>query len=135
MRYKMMMVGAAMALLAGPALADPKDYRFEPVSEQIAVSPTSPVAVRLIHIPSKKPVPGAIIFQSRLEMPMNNMALMATRISAQPGDGAGAYPFVADVSMAGPWVLVLAAKVQGETANVTASIPLNAVKADHSHNH
>jgi len=135
MRYKMMMVGAAMALLAGPALADPKDYRFEPVSEQIAVSPTSPVAVRLIHIPSKKPVPGAIIFQSRLEMPMTNMAPMAAKISAQPGDGAGVYPFVADVSMAGPLVLVLTAKVQGETANVTASIPLTAAVAGHSHNH
>ena len=135
MRYKMVMVGAAMALLAGPALADPKDYRFEPVSDQIEVSSTAPVAVRLVHIPSKKPVPGAIIFQRRLEMPMTNMAPMATKISAQPGDGTGVYPFVADVSMAGPWVLVLAAKVQGETANVTASIPLTAVAAGHSHNH
>jgi hypothetical protein len=135
MRYKMVMVGAAMALLAGPTLADPKDYRFEPVSDQIEVSPSTPVAVRLIHIPSNKPVTGAIIFQSRLEMPMTNMPPMATRISARPGDGAGVYPFVADVSMAGPWVLVLAAKVPGETANVTASIPLTAAAAGHSHNH
>ena len=135
MRCKMAMASVAMALLAGPALADPKDYRFEPVSDQIAVSPTAPVAVKLIHLPDGKPVAGAIIFQSRLEMPMKNMAPMATKITAQPGDGAGIYPFTADVSMAGPWVLVLAAKVQGETANITASIPLNAVAAGHSHAH
>ena len=135
MRCRMAMASMAMALLTGPALADPKDYRFEPVSDQIAVSPSAPVAVKLVHLPDGKPVPGAIIFQSRLEMPMTNMAPMATKITAQPGDGAGLYAFTADVSMAGPWVLVLAAKIQGEAANITASIPLNAVAAGHSHAH
>ena len=136
MRLKVMMgMMVGIGLAAAPAQADPKDYRFEPVSDQIAVSPTAPLAVRLIHLPSKKPVPGAIIFQSRLEMPMTNMAPMATKLSPQPGDGAGVYPFIADVSMAGPWTLVLAAKVQGETANITASIPLTAVAAGHSHAH
>ena len=136
MRLKVMMgVMVGIGLASGAALADPKDYRFEAVSDQIAVSPTAPVAVRLIHLPSKTPVPGAIIFQSRLEMPMTNMAPMATKLSAQPGDGTGVYPFVADVSMAGPWTLILAAKVQGETANITAAIPLTAVKGDHAHAH
>jgi len=135
MRDKMMMVGAAMALLAGPALADPKDYRFEPVSPQIAVSPSSPVAVRLIHQPSGKAVTDAIVFQPRMEMPMGNMTPMTAKITAQPADGKGAYPFTADITMAGPWILTVSAKVQGEAATITGSIPLNAVKADHSHNH
>lgn len=137
MRDTMMMAAAALAWIggcSGPALADPKDYRFEPVSDRVAVSPTAPLSVRLIHLPSNKPVPGAVIFQSRLEMPMANMAPMATRITAQPGDGTGIYPFVADIAMAGPWVLVLAAKVQGEAGNVTAAIPLTAAAAP-SHNH
>jgi len=128
MRYKMVMIGAAMALLAGPALADPKDYRFEPVSDQITVSPTAPVAVRLIHIPSNKPVPGAIVFQPKMEMPMGSMAPMPTKITQAAPDSKGTYPFVADISMAGPWILTVSAKVQGETATITGSVPFTATK-------
>ncbi len=135
MRRKILMLGVVTILAAGPALADPKDYRFEAVEAQVAVSPTAPLAVRLIHIPTNKPVPGAVIFQSRLEMPMGSMAPMPTTLTAQPADGKGVYPFVADVSMAGPWVLVLAAKVQGETGTVTGSVPLVAAKAEHVHSH
>lgn len=117
----------AAAVLVGVstnAWADPKDYVFVPVTEHIQPSSTAPIAVRLIHAPTKKPVTDAIIVQSRLEMPMEGMAPMATKVSPKGTDGQGVYSFVGDLSMAGPWTLNLAAKVQGESGTVTGAVPL-----------
>lgn len=114
-------------LLAGvsaSAWADPKDYVFVPVADHLQPSSTAPVAVRLIHAPTKKPVTDAIIIQSRLEMPMPGMAPMVGKVSAQAPDGKGLYPFVADLTMQGQWTLNLSAKVQGEPGTVTGAVPL-----------
>jgi len=117
----------AAALMVGvsvSASADPKDYAFVPVTDHLQPSATAPIAVRLIHLPSKKPVTDAIIIQSKLEMPMQGMAPMATKVSPKGTDGQGVYSFVGDLSMAGPWTLNLAAKVQGESGTVTGAVPL-----------
>lgn len=126
---KMGKVGAVLfaTLAAGvttSASADPRDYAFVAVADHLQPSATAPIAVRLVHVPTKKPVTDAIIIQSKLEMPMEGMAPMATKVSPKGTDGQGVYSFVGDLSMAGPWTLNLAAKVQGESGTVTGAVPL-----------
>jgi len=133
-------VTSVMVGLSGTAQADPRDYRFEAVAPQVAVSPTSTVAVRLVHLPDGKPVADAILFQPRMEMPMSGMAPMPTTVTPGTPDGKGVYPFSADVTMAGPWTLTVSAKVQGETTTISGTIPFTAVQtshpqSDHGHNH
>jgi hypothetical protein len=121
---KLIFLAAFMAGVSANAWADPKDYVFVPVADHLQPSATAPIAVRLVHLPTKTPVTNAIIIQSRLEMPMAGMAPMAGKVSAQAPDGKGLYPFVADLSMEGPWNLKLIAKVQGEPGTVTGTVPL-----------
>jgi len=125
-----MAIVAASAAQAGPA-----DYRFEAVAPEVAAAPAATIAVRLIHLPDRTPVKDAVLFQPRLEMPMAGMAPMTARVAAAPPDGTGVYPFTADLSMAGPWILSLSAKVQGETATLTGSVPFTAVAGGHAHGH
>ncbi len=126
---------ASLALLAvsGAAQADPRDYRFEAVQPQVAVSPGATLAVRLVHVPSGKTVTDAVVFQPKLVMAMGNLPPMATSVKPAMPDGRGTYPFVADISMAGPWTLSLSAKVQGEAATVTGTVPFVAAGGGHSH--
>lgn len=124
------------ALLAGAApgaWADPKDYRFEAVQPHVAISPQTAVAVRLVHVPTGKPVTDAILLPARMEMPMAGMAPMPTKVSAAKPDGQGAYVFTADLTMAGTWLLNLAAKVQGEAATITGTVPFTAANGPHNH--
>ncbi|MGE5505422.1 MAG: FixH family protein [Actinomycetota bacterium] len=122
-----------LALLAAQAIAAPNDYRFEPVQSNVAASPTATIAVRLVHVPTGKPVGDAIVFQPKVVMPMDGMAPMATAVKAGAPDGKGVYPFTADLSMAGPWTLTVSAKVQGEAATITGTVPFTATGGGHSH--
>ncbi|MBC7950493.1 MAG: FixH family protein [Rhodospirillaceae bacterium] len=124
------------ALLAGSsasAWADAKDYRFEAVQPHVAVASDSAVAVRLVHVPSGKPVTDAIILPAKMEMPMAGMGPMPTKVSSGKPDGKGAYAFTADLSMAGTWMLQVAAKVQGEPSTITGSVPFTAANGSHNH--
>lgn len=128
------MVGLAMAGMVAvscPAKADPKDYRFEAVQSQVPASEDAAVAIRMVHLPDGKPVLNAIVFQPKMEMPMANMAPMATKVSAVVPDGKGAYTLTADLSMAGPWTLSVSAKVQGETATIVGTVPFTATGSSH----
>ena len=117
-----------LALASGTAMADPKDYRFEAVQPHVQASPNAVIAVRLIHIPDNKPVPGAVVFGAKMEMPMAGMAPMGTKVKAASSSAAGEYPFESDLSMDGQWVLSLSAKVQGESGTVTGSVPFMVMK-------
>lgn len=127
---------ALSALLAGAATAawaDARDYRFEAVQPHVALAPQSAVAVRLVHVPTGKPVADAIMLPAKMEMPMAGMAPMATKVSPARPDGKGAYVFTADLTMAGTWLLNVAAKVQGEAATVTGAVPFTAASGPHNH--
>ena len=122
--HKTVFAAVGLVMLAGgTAKADPKDYRFEAVQAALPASATTTIAVRLVHIPDGKPVTGAIVFQPKMEMPMTGMAPMATKIAPLAADAQGNYRFTADLSMVGPWVLSLSAKVQGEAATLSGSVP------------
>lgn len=126
-------VSALLAASSTSAWADAKDYRFEAVQPHVAVAPDTAVTVRLIHVPSGKPVPDAIILPARMEMPMAGMAPMPTKVSPGKPDGKGAYAFTADLTMAGTWMLHVAAKVQGEPGTIGGSVPFTAANGSHNH--
>ena len=113
-----MLIGATASVKA-----DPKDYRFEAVQTQVPAAENGSVKVQLVHVPDGKPVPNAILFQPKLEMIMSGMAPMGTKVSSVTADGTGVYVVNADLSMAGPWTLTLSAKIQGEPATITGTVP------------
>lgn len=115
-------------LTVGNAFADPKDYRFEAVQPHVKAASDTVVSLRLIHIPDNKPVTDAVIFSSKMEMPMAGMAPMATKVAALKPSTPGEYPFQTDLSDGGSWTLTVSAKVQGETGTVTGSVPFMAMK-------
>jgi hypothetical protein len=56
---------AATVMLICTAFAGANDYAFEPVAADIKKGEEVTVAVRLVHKPTGKAVPGAVIFASR----------------------------------------------------------------------
>lgn len=121
---RLVLFAAIVCSLADSALAAPADFHFEAVQSEVKASADSLVTVRLLHAPDNQPVKDAVIFASRMEMPMAGMAPMGTKLSPLAGERPGEYRFKADLSMAGPWTLTLSAKVQGETGTVTGTLPL-----------
>lgn len=117
------------AALSANGWAAAADYRFELVERNVAVSPDAPLTVRLLHLPTGKPVVDAVLLPARMEMPMDGMAPMSAKLSGGKPDGRGGYAFKADIGMTGLWTLKLAAKVQGESETVTGAIPVSATAA------
>jgi hypothetical protein len=128
-RFGTALAASAVALVttAGIALADPKDYRFEAVQPHVKAAGDVVVTLRLVHLPDGKPVEGAVIFSSKMEMPMGGMAPMVTKVSALKPSKSSEYPFQADFSMAGSYTLTVQAKVQGEAGTVTGVVPFMAM--------
>ena len=115
-----------MLLLAAPAHAAAKDYRFEVVQAQPAGKNLTDVTVRLTHIPDGKPVTGAVIFQTKVDMGPSGMGEMTGKVTPQAGDPTGLYRFRTETGMAGKWALTLTAKVQGETDTVRGTATFDA---------
>lgn len=118
--------GIATALVATSALAGKNDYVFEPVTVDVKNGPGSQLAVRLVHKPSGKPVEGAVIFRTRLDMSPDAMGEMAAKHAAQPAKEPGVYRFTADLTMAGRWALKLMAKVPGESETIEGTVVFKA---------
>jgi hypothetical protein len=113
------------SLAIGSAYAATADYRFEVVSAQPAGKGTTHVAVRLVHAADNKPVPDAVIFESKTDMGPAGMADMPGKVMPMPGKD-GLYNFMTQTGMAGTWALHLAAKVQGETETVRGTVNFDA---------
>ena len=121
-------IGIAMAGSVTIAQADIKDYEFQLVDQTVQAGPDKTITVRLVNKTTGKPVPGAVIFATRLDMAPDGMQEMATRIAPMPGGEPGTYKFKATLSMAGRWQLSLGAKVQGETGTVENKLVITAQK-------
>ncbi|MBI4724738.1 MAG: FixH family protein [Rhodomicrobium sp.] len=121
---------AAFWLAAGAAApeaeAGAKDYEFQPVIAEVKNGAASEIAVRLVHKPTGKPVAGAVLFRSRLDMSPENMAGMTAGLTAEPPSEPGLYRFKASTTMAGTWALKLMAKVPGESETVEGTVLLKA---------
>ena len=123
------LIGAALlALTSAYASAAPVDYRFELASASPAGPGKTTVTVRLVHVPDNKPVPGAVLFETKADMTPAGMADMSGKVSALPSDQPGLYRFQIETGMAGKWQLVLGAKVQGEAGTVRGTVLYDAAK-------
>jgi hypothetical protein len=130
--FRTWLLAAAFAvganLVATAALAGAKDYEFQPVNAEIKKGDDVVVAVRLVHKPSGKPVDGAIIIRTRVDMSPEKMADMVSPVSAAESKEPGTYAFKTDLPMAGRYLLSLAAKVQGEAETVVGKVIVTATK-------
>ncbi len=119
-------LGLAMIAAVPAAYAGATDYEFQPVTVDVKNGAGSEVAVRLVHKPTGKPVDGAVIFRTRLDMSPDSMGEMTAKHTAMPGSTSGTYRFKADFTMAGGWAFKLQAKVPGETETVEGTVVFKA---------
>lgn len=112
------LAGCAFALSTATALAAAAHYEFQPLKVDVKNGNGSELAVRLVHKPSGKPIPGAVLFRTRLDMAPDNMADMTAKHEALPSPEPGVYRFKADLTMAGGWAFRVMAKVPGEKDTV-----------------
>jgi len=125
--------GAALSMLsvlalAPTAIAAPTDYRFEFAQAQPVGPGKTDVTIRLVHVPDKKPVPGAVLFETKADMTPDGMADMTGKVTPLSADQPGLYRFQIETGMAGKWQLSLGAKVQGEASTVRGTVPFTAAK-------
>ena len=120
------LVAVALSLGAAQALAAAADYEFQPLKVDVKNGNGSELAIRLVHKPSGKPVTGAVLFRTRLDMGPDKMETMTARHEAMPTSEAGVYRFKADLTMAGGWAFRVMAKVPGETDTVQGVVVFQA---------
>ncbi len=111
---------------ASSAFAGAKDYEFQPVATAVKNGNGSDVAVRLINKLTGKPVDGAVLFRTRLDMSPDSMGEMTAKHTAMPGSEPGVYRFKADFTMAGGWAFKVQAKVPGEAETVEGTVVFTA---------
>lgn len=122
--------GLSLAFFAGavyPARADVRDYEFVLVESAVKAGEGAVVSARLVHKPTGRPVPDAVVFARRIDMEPEDMAAMTAPLEPLPEEEPGVYRFRTDLSMEGGWRVSLAAKVQGETGTVESRLILQAV--------
>ena len=117
----------SFALAALPIHAATTDYRFELIGKPQLSAHKDIVQVRLVHVADGKPVPDAVIFESKADMGPEGMATMGAPVKALPAKD-GVYSFEVEPGMAGTWALHLAAKVQGEAETVRGTVNAALVK-------
>lgn len=121
-------VVAGLNLFAHAAFAGAGDYEFQAAAAETKKGDDVVVAVRLVHKPTNKPVDGAVIIRTRIDMSPDKMADMVSPVAAVEAKEPGTYAFKTDLPMAGRYLFSLAAKVQGEPETVTGKVILKAVK-------
>jgi hypothetical protein len=118
----------AISLTSAAAFAGANDYSFEPVAAELKKGDDVIVAFRLLHKPTGKPVTDAVIVRTRVDMAPEGMADMESPVAPVPANEPGIYAFKTDLSMAGRWLLSVAAKVQGEPETVVGKVVFKAIK-------
>ena len=121
-------LGLATIITVSAAIAGAADYEFQPVAVGIKNGAGSELAVRLVHKPTGKPVDGALLIRTRLDMSPDSMGEMTAKHAAMPGTEPGVYRFKADLTMLGGWAFKLQAKVPGEAETVQGTVVFTAAK-------
>ena len=120
---------AALGIVMGPAShAAPSDYRFELASPPTESGGKSIVTLRLLHMPDKKPVTGAVVFEAKADMGPDGMPTMAATAKTLPETTPGLYRIEVQPDMAGNYAISVAAKVQGETETVRGTVTAKLAK-------
>lgn len=118
--------GLAIITSVPSTYAAATDYEFQPITADVKNGAGSEVAVRLVHKPTGKPVEGAVLFRTRLDMSPDSMGEMTAKHVAMPTSTPGVYAFKADFTMAGGWAFKLQAKVPGEAETVEGTVVFKA---------
>ena len=119
---------ATAVTLSFPAFAGANDYVFEPVKADVKKGDDVVVSVRLKHKGTGKPVSDAVIVQTRIDMSPDAVGEMASPVTTVPSNEPGVYSFKTDLSMAGRWLLSIAAKAQGEAETFVGKITFSATR-------
>jgi hypothetical protein len=118
-----------LMMSAGQSSCEAGDYRVRKNAEglmfEIAINRNPPVVgdneIRIeIKDPQGNIVPGAEVLVNYYMPPMPRMAPMNYTVPAPPKDGA--YRAVMDLIMAGPWNIVIRAKVEAKSIRVAFPI-------------
>ena len=118
--------------LEAPLLHEDVEVRRVPVNRVITEAPKvrkkgdTVIAVKLVHKPSGRAIPDAVIFAKRIDMGPDKMADMQAKLDPVPGGESGVYQFKTNLEMAGRWALTLGAKVQGEIGTVQTKLIVHA---------
>ena len=120
------LTAVAAAARPGAALADARDYEFRLVTPEVKQGDGAIIAVRLVHRPTGRAVPDAVVYGTRLDMGPESMPTMTAPLAPVPGGEPGTYRFRTNLAMAGGWALTLTAKVQGEEGTVQSRLVLRA---------
>lgn len=111
-----------------PAFAGAADYEFLAVKTQLRTGPEAELAVKIVDKRTGKTVPDAIIFSTRLDMAPDGMEMMKSTLDPLPSTEPGVYRFKLNLSMAGGWRFLIAAKIQGEEETAKGEIILKATE-------
>jgi hypothetical protein len=120
-------VAVAMGLLSTlpfipvTASAASADYRLEALNPRLPIGKEVTLAVRLVHVPTGKPVTEAVIFRTRLDMSPEAMGDMSETLTPVASSEPGVWRYSTKLSMAGDWTVTVQAKVPGEAETVRAS--------------
>jgi hypothetical protein len=125
--------GVVAALIASTgviasALADVKDYDFELIGQTVKIGPRAVITVRLVDKTTKNPAPDAVVAAGRLDMSLDGMPTMTTKLESVPGQAPGTFQFRADIRMAGRWQLSVSAHVPGETGVIECKLVIKVEK-------
>ena len=115
-------VSFGFSVLATGAMAAAKDYDFQPVVAEVKNGDGTELAVRLVNKTTGKPVEGAVMFRTRLDMSPESMDEMTAKHVAMPSSEPGVYKFKADLTMAGGWAFKVQAKIPGESDTVEGTV-------------
>lgn len=115
-----------LSAAALPAFSGAADYEFQPVKTELPTGPESEFAVKIVDKRTGKPVPDAVIFETRLDMAPDGMEAMTSKVDALPVTEPGVYRFKLNLSMAGGWRFKMAAKIQGEEETAQGEVILRA---------
>ena len=122
--------GLFSGLLAFPftAPAASEDYRLVPLEQRLPIGKEVTLTVRLLHAPTSTPVPGAVIFRTRLDMSPEGMNDMVAPLTLVGADEPATWRYATRLTMAGDWAVTVQAKVPGETETVRASAIITGVE-------
>jgi hypothetical protein len=131
--YRRVLAIAGLALgilppLSGSGIAAAQDYRFELAGPIAKSGNLTIVKVRLIHVSDGKPVPAAIVINTKFNMGPDGMGTMTSPVKAMPSTDPAVYQFEVQPSMPGKWAIEIAAKVQGEAETVRGSATVSVPK-------
>ncbi len=112
--------GLATAASAAPAQIEATTaYKLELLTPKVAPGPTQ-IVVRFVDR-AGKPVPGAVVTATRLDMSPSGMGSMTAPVTVAKGMKPGLYRFDANLAMPGRWALTVAAKAPSQKTPLTAT--------------